>query len=215
MEGEGHRGKEKREFIYTSVCVCVKERVNRLFVIKRLVYFLGTWTLQETHLACLSAVCHTNLETHTFDFTHNSRDRLYSAAIPCTISPVKTHTYISKGFPDEEHANWRPCFLFQVHKLSLSFCSVSPRSQLLLVPAGIHTFLMGLAHFHFGEEQIDVYGGWRSGRYDVGKAVYGVKCGYPLSTSRIQVLVQSQCYCQFLVGSTGELFKNRLLFHRL
>ncbi len=38
---------------------------------------------------------------------------------------------------------------------------------------------------------------------------------YPLSTSRNQVLVQSQCYCQFLVGSTGEPFKNRLLFHRL
>ncbi len=37
----------------------------------------------------------------------------------------------------------------------------------------------------------------------------------PLSTSRKQVLVQSQCYCQFLVGSTGEPFKNRLLFHRL
>ncbi len=29
------------------------------------------------------------------------------------------------------------------------------------------------------------------------------------------MLVQSQCYCQFLVGSTGEPFKNRLLFHRL
>ncbi len=38
---------------------------------------------------------------------------------------------------------------------------------------------------------------------------------YPLSTSRNQVLVQSQCYCQFLVGSTGEHFKNRLLFHWL
>ncbi len=38
---------------------------------------------------------------------------------------------------------------------------------------------------------------------------------YPLSTSRNQVLVQSQCYCQFLVGSTREPFKNRLLFHRL
>ncbi len=41
---------------------------------------------------------------------------------------------------------------------------------------------------------------------------------YPLSTlstSRNQVLVQSQCSCQFLVGSTGEPFKNRLLFHRL
>ncbi len=38
---------------------------------------------------------------------------------------------------------------------------------------------------------------------------------YPLSTSRNQVLVQSQCYCRFLVGSTGEPFKNRLLFHRL
>ncbi len=38
---------------------------------------------------------------------------------------------------------------------------------------------------------------------------------YPLSTSRNQVLVQSQCYCQFLVGSTGEPFKNRLLFHWL
>ncbi len=38
---------------------------------------------------------------------------------------------------------------------------------------------------------------------------------YPLSTSRNQVLVQSQCYCQFLVGSSGEPFKNRLLFHRL
>ncbi len=38
---------------------------------------------------------------------------------------------------------------------------------------------------------------------------------YPLSTSRNQVLVQSQCYCQFLVGSTCEPFKNRLLFHRL
>ncbi len=38
---------------------------------------------------------------------------------------------------------------------------------------------------------------------------------YPLSTSRNQVLVQSQCYCQFLVGSTHEPFKNRLLFHRL
>ncbi len=37
---------------------------------------------------------------------------------------------------------------------------------------------------------------------------------YPLSTSRNQVLVQSQCYCQFLVGSTREPFKNRLLFHR-
>ncbi len=29
------------------------------------------------------------------------------------------------------------------------------------------------------------------------------------------MLVQSQCYCRFLVGSTGEPFKNRLLFHRL
>ncbi len=38
---------------------------------------------------------------------------------------------------------------------------------------------------------------------------------YPLSTSRNQVLVQSQWYCQFLVGSTGEPFKNRLLFHWL
>ncbi len=38
---------------------------------------------------------------------------------------------------------------------------------------------------------------------------------YSLSTSRNQVLVQSQCYCQFLVGSTREPFKNRLLFHRL
>ncbi len=38
---------------------------------------------------------------------------------------------------------------------------------------------------------------------------------YPLSTSRNQVLVQSQCCCQFLVGSTGEPFKNRLLVHRL
>ncbi len=37
----------------------------------------------------------------------------------------------------------------------------------------------------------------------------------PLSTSRNQVLVQSQCSCRFLVGSTGEPFKNRLLFHRL
>ncbi len=37
----------------------------------------------------------------------------------------------------------------------------------------------------------------------------------PLSTSRNQVLVQSQGYCQFLVGSTGEPFKNRLLFHWL
>ncbi len=37
----------------------------------------------------------------------------------------------------------------------------------------------------------------------------------PLSTSRNQVLVQSQCYCRFLVGSTGEPFKNRLLLHRL
>ncbi len=37
----------------------------------------------------------------------------------------------------------------------------------------------------------------------------------PLSTSRNQVLVQSQCYCQFLVGLTGEPFKNRLLFHWL
>ncbi len=38
---------------------------------------------------------------------------------------------------------------------------------------------------------------------------------YPLSISRNQVLVQSQCFCRFLVGSTGEPFKNRLLFHRL
>ncbi len=29
------------------------------------------------------------------------------------------------------------------------------------------------------------------------------------------MLVQSQCYCQFLVGSTREPFKNRLLFHWL
>ncbi len=29
------------------------------------------------------------------------------------------------------------------------------------------------------------------------------------------MLVQSQCYCRFLVGSTGEPFKNRLLFLRL
>ncbi len=29
------------------------------------------------------------------------------------------------------------------------------------------------------------------------------------------MLIQSQCYCQFLVGSTREPFKNRLLFHRL
>ncbi len=67
--------------------------------------------------------------------------------------------------------------LSSTHKFSLSFCSVSPRSLLLLVPAGIHTFIIGLAHFHFGEEQIDVYEGWRGGRYEVGKAVYGVKCG--------------------------------------
>ncbi len=39
-KGIGERKKE-REFMYTSVCVRVKERVNRLFVIKRLVYFLG------------------------------------------------------------------------------------------------------------------------------------------------------------------------------
>ncbi len=71
--GRASGERKKRVYIYICVCVCVKERVNRLFVIKRLVYFLGTWTLQETHLACLSAVCHTNLETHTFDFTHNSR----------------------------------------------------------------------------------------------------------------------------------------------
>ncbi len=38
---------------------------------------------------------------------------------------------------------------------------------------------------------------------------------YLLSTSRNQVLVQSQCSCRFLVGSTGEPFKNRLIFHRL
>ncbi len=38
---------------------------------------------------------------------------------------------------------------------------------------------------------------------------------YTLSTSRNQMLVQSQCSCRFLVGSTGEPFKNRLLFHRL
>ncbi len=31
---------------------------------------------------------------------------------------------------------------------------------------------------------------------------------YPLSTSRNQVLVQSQCYCRFLVGSTGEPFNS-------
>ncbi len=37
----------------------------------------------------------------------------------------------------------------------------------------------------------------------------------PSSTSRNQELVQSQCYCRFIVGSTGEPFKNRLLFHRL
>ncbi len=37
---------------------------------------------------------------------------------------------------------------------------------------------------------------------------------YPLSTSRNQVLVQSHCFCRFIVGSTGEPFKNRLLFHR-
>ncbi len=29
------------------------------------------------------------------------------------------------------------------------------------------------------------------------------------------MLVQSQCYCRFLVGSTGEPFKKRLLFHRI
>ncbi len=29
------------------------------------------------------------------------------------------------------------------------------------------------------------------------------------------MLDQSQCSCRFLVGSTGEPFKNRLLFHRL
>ncbi len=29
------------------------------------------------------------------------------------------------------------------------------------------------------------------------------------------MLVQSQCYCRFLVGLTGKPFKNRLLFHRL
>ncbi len=44
---------------------------------------------------------------------------------------------------------------------------------------------------------------------------FGSVLYYPLSTCRNQVLVQSQCYFQFLVGSTGEPFKNRLLFHRL
>ncbi len=29
------------------------------------------------------------------------------------------------------------------------------------------------------------------------------------------MLVQSQCYCWFLIGSTGEPFKSWLLFHRL
>ncbi len=29
------------------------------------------------------------------------------------------------------------------------------------------------------------------------------------------MLVKSQCYCRFLVGSTGEPFKNWLLFYRL
>lgn len=40
-KGIGGKGKKEREFMYTSLCVPVKERVNRLFVIKRLVYFLG------------------------------------------------------------------------------------------------------------------------------------------------------------------------------
>ncbi len=48
----------------------------------------------------------------------------------------------------------------------------------------------------------------------LGESKWGFVC-YPLSTNRNQVLVQSQCSCRFLVGSTGEPFKNRLLFHRL
>jgi len=40
-KGIGGKKKKEREFMYTSLCVRVKEHVNRLFVIKRLVYFLG------------------------------------------------------------------------------------------------------------------------------------------------------------------------------
>ncbi len=53
------------------------------------------------------------------------------------------------------------------------------------------------------------------GLFDLKRIITVWPICYPLSTSRNQVLVQSQCYCQFLVGSTGEPFKNRLLFHRL
>ncbi len=47
---------------------------------------------------------------------------------------------------------------------------------------------------------------WRHGRLLV---------RYPLSTSRNHVLIQSQCYYRFIVGSTGEPFKKWLLFYRL
>lgn len=40
-KGIGGKKKREREFMYTSLCVRVKECVNRLFVIKRLVYFLA------------------------------------------------------------------------------------------------------------------------------------------------------------------------------
>ncbi len=40
----------------------------------------------------------------------------------------------------------------------------------------------------------------------------GLTLCYPFSTSRNQVLVQSQCFYRFGVGSTGEPFKNRFAF---
>ncbi len=60
----------------------------------------------------------------------------------------------------------------------------------------------------------DLQGGWFLMLYLCKETSFSA-VSYPLSTSRHQVLVQSQCYCQFLVGSTGEPFKNRLLFHWL
>ncbi len=66
--------------------------------------------------------------------------------------------------------------------------------------------------FHTGALEIHNYA---STFYQLWIDVFLLFNTYPLSTSRNQVLVQSQCYCQFLVGSTCEPFKNRLLFHRL
>ncbi len=77
--------------------------------------------------------------------------------------------------------------------------------------AHIHTLIYTLVSSH-------LFQGWSACDMDLiedNEILALLTYSYPLSTSRNQVLVQSQCYCQFLVGSTGEPFKNRLLFHWL